>query len=202
MTALIESKPEDFEPFKIEELNKYRTRCGYTEVPRKLRAEPTITATFHPVTVRKIVRSDIKRGISAVVYTNVKSSRPWLGIIQETSERSVNIHWLKKEKSKYVPHFLSNGAPDQSEIPIESIMFVDILLNLSPLVDDNGPFALEQDLKLQIMSAYKDQDEDIPIGEEDSVNPFSSVVDEFSDCQENYFPQTKRKFISVQNPFK
>ena len=65
----------------------------------------------------------------------------------------IKVEWLRKEKKEFV----LNSPPQFSVLDIDSIMFCDILRNIS---DGNrgGPYSLDVESKRQIMTAYKERD--------------------------------------------
>ena len=54
---------------------------------------------------------------------------------------------------------METGEPHISDIPVESVMVSDVLVNLSPVADEDGPFSLDADMKNEIMKEYKTTDD-------------------------------------------
>jgi hypothetical protein len=71
---------------------------------------------------------------------------------------SVTIQWLKKEKQNYVLHKKADGSPYLSSVAVESIMFSDVLENLSLNNDREGPYVMQNFVKSEITNAYKEHD--------------------------------------------
>ena len=92
--------------------------------------------------------------------------------MKEVKDDEVKVHWLKKERKLYKPHMRADGSPFISVVPFESIMFADILLNTSSILDVNGPYMMENDVLKQILEEYETRDE--------SINVLSEVQPEFS----------------------
>ena len=116
---------------------------------------------------------------SVVVYTRTKCDRPWIGIIVKVTDESLTLHWLKKERrNMYYLLNLLDGSPSLSEVPVESVMFVDVLQNLSGLLDRSGPYSIDSDMKRQIMDEYKKKDSALQCSNvEQNKNDFN-VLDE------------------------
>ena len=126
---------------------------------RSIRTDPSLTAVFHPVQVDKLDLTKIKTGDTVVLYTKVKNSRPWTAVVLKVDAETLTVHWLRKRKSQYEMEFNSDGSPHSSQVPTESVMFVDALLNSSTLLNSAGPYSLDEDMKRQIMTEYRSRDE-------------------------------------------
>jgi hypothetical protein len=103
---------------------------------------------------------DLKQSVSLVFYTQTKKWRPWIGLFDSLSEDkcSVTVQWLRREKQNYVLHTKSDGSPYLSSVSVESIMFSDVLENLSLVNDKSGPYVMQNFVKQEITNAYKDRD--------------------------------------------
>ena len=62
--------------------------------------------------------------------------RPWVAIVIEIKNGMVKVQWLKKDGPTYVPHIFG-GKPYISDVPEESIMFSNVLENISATLDSN-----------------------------------------------------------------
>ena len=118
-----------------------------------------LKATFFELENSASLASELEKGDILVIFSKEKNSRPWIAtyIGRSISEGSVKVQWMKKEKSNYVLDN-RNGQPYTSEVPEESIMFSNVLDNVSPTGDKNGPFTLSPYMKRQILNAYKEKD--------------------------------------------
>ena len=148
---LIESRPPNFEAFNLGDLKKYRKRIGCVSTLSGPKVNPVITAVFHPITVGALDPNTIQKDATVILYATVKSSRPWAAIVIEVKETTLLVHWLKKEKKFFTPEFNADGSPRTSEVPVEAVMFADALLNSSNILDVNGPYTLDPDMRRQIM---------------------------------------------------
>ena len=128
--------PEQFLPFKLDKLLKYKKVTGHVTLKETNPSwtAPALTAVFHPVAIKSFNPLNVEVGHTVVVYTEVKSSRPWIGIVKAIEENGVSVHWLKKNRNLYESHNHSDGSPYISQVPMESLMFLDILVNNSPLL--------------------------------------------------------------------
>ena len=77
ITALIEMKPENFEPFDLKLLKKQGGQRSSINIDRLKKRDATITAVFHPPSLLQMRLSDLKVGSSVAVYSSVKTARPW-----------------------------------------------------------------------------------------------------------------------------
>ena len=71
------------------------------------------------------------------------------------------VQWLRKYKDQYVLHFNADGSPYVSSVPVESIMFMDVLENSSSENKRDGPYLLDKVVRQEVMNAYKERDEHI-----------------------------------------
>ena len=99
---------------------------------------------------------------TVVFYSETKHNRPWIGLFIELlvvdDNMKVKVEWLKKERNNYVIHRADDGTPYYSVLECETIMFCDVLNNISPISDRTGPYAIDRDTKKQIMDAYNERD--------------------------------------------
>ena len=164
---LIELKEEDFNPFDLHQLRPQ-------ELPNQLNGQVVqlaqtrskklaLSATFYPMDFRSFSDSDLKRDVSIVLYTASRKSRPWIGLIVDISEdkNDISVQWVKKDRDKYRLHVNADGSPYISSVPYASIMFSDVLLNMSKNGDRNGPYSLDDTIRKEIFKAYKDRDDTI-----------------------------------------
>ena len=98
----------------------------------------------------------------------------------------------------YQLEFLTDGSADVGNVPIDSIMFVDVLQNLSSIMDTGGPYKLELDVKKQILSEYKSRDLAFSGGIDSNLH----VNDELLPMDQSEYRCKKRKraMVSVLNP--
>ena len=121
--------------------------------------EASLTAIFYQPEIKPFSSGNLVKDCSLVFYTHTKTTRPWIGLFVETVEECgsdtvlIKVEWLRKEKKEFV----INTPPQFSVLDIDSIMFCDILRNIS---DGNrgGPYSLDVESKRQIMTAYKERD--------------------------------------------
>ena len=120
----------------------------------------SISATFYPLEASDVQVSSLQKNTSLVFYTKVKKSRPWIGLLESWNEdqRLVTVQWLKKDKQKFKLHINGDGSPYLSSLEVESIMFADVLQNLSESKSREGPYTLDSYIKQEIVNAYKERD--------------------------------------------
>ena len=83
----------------------------------------------------------------------------WELLYVSEDKSTVSVQWVKKVKDKYILHENSDSSPYISSVPYESIMFTDVLRNISETGERNGPYVLDGTVRQEIMKAYKDRDE-------------------------------------------
>ena len=159
---LDESRFEGFDVFQLVSNSErsgvlseaFQSRIG-NDTKRK---EASLTAMFYPPEIKTFDVSDLSRNCSLVFYTHTKSSRPWIGLFKELKEDEtgvqIKVEWLKRQKNVYV---IDVDVP-YSVLDIDSVMFCDILKNISESGNKKGPYVLETETKKKIMSAYGERD--------------------------------------------
>lgn len=123
--------------------------------------EPSLTATFYPLEMNEFHVEDLITDCSLVMYTLTKVSRPWIGLYVGRSKKEpskICVQWLKKDKKFYVLESLNNGSPYISDVEVESIMFSNVLSNVSRSNDRKGPYVLSREAKKLIQDAYIERD--------------------------------------------
>ena len=164
---LISLKESDFRPFDIKMLKKQPPPDSSDAIHRKVSTmQPStskpaaMTATFYPMEFTSFSVLDLKPGVSIVFYSEIKKSRPWVGLFVSLSEDecSLTVHWLRKDKLNYVLHNKPDGTPYLSSVSVESIMFSDVLENLSLDSDRAGPYKMQNSVKSEITNAYRERD--------------------------------------------
>jgi hypothetical protein len=166
ITFLIELKEADFTPFDLRVLKKQPPSAPNKDLAEAIVRVPstsktvTMSATFYPMELSSFSVLDLKQDVSLVFYSETKKWRPWIGLFDRLSEDqcSVTIQWLKKEKQNYVLHKKADGSPYLSSVAVESIMFSDVLENLSLNNDREGPYVMQNFVKSEITNAYKERD--------------------------------------------
>ena len=164
---LIQLKERNFEAFDFHRLKCQPSPVAVPDHSQLLQSKSSVdenvsvTATFYPMDMSKLSAMDLKKDVSLVLYTETKKWRPWVCLFDELSEDglSVTVQWLKKENQKYVLHLNRDGSPYLSLVPNESIMFADVLENLSPVDAREGPYKLSNFVKQEIVKAYEEQDQ-------------------------------------------
>ena len=162
---LINLKEEAFTPFNFHLLRPQVAPSKCSDLALDSVQSPSrnvaLSATFYPMEFSSFSESDLKRDISLVLYTVSKRYRPWIGLMTELSEdkSTVSVQWVKKVKDKYILHENSDSSPYISSVPYESIMFTDVLRNISETGERHGPYVLDGAVRQEIMKAYKDRDE-------------------------------------------
>ena len=101
---------------------------------------------------------DLTRGDTLSFYCLTKKSRPWLALYLKKDGEDLTVQWLKKSRNCYIPEVLNDGSAYTSVVSYESIMLTGVLVNMSPSLDWNGPYKMENHMKLQITEAYKERD--------------------------------------------
>ena len=100
--------------------------------------------------------SEIKVDMDVVIFTHVKSSRPWLGRVVSVSqkEKEFTIRWfLRKQKSRVFFAADKNGKPYTSRVSSDSVM----LWNFSENRSDNS-FEVSKEWISKIMKVYEEHD--------------------------------------------
>ena len=125
--------------------------------------EAALTAIFYPPEMKTFSVDDLFDNCSVVFYTLTRMTRPWIGLfigLIEEGESSVKIkvEWLKKDKKYYVLDSTPDGAPYYSTIGLESVMFSNVLRNISPKEERSGPYILDKETKKSIDKAYNELD--------------------------------------------
>ena len=122
----------------------------------------SLKATFYDLDESEGIVGDLEKDDSVVIYTKIINSRPWLGLfIQRPDEFTVEIQWLKRFKTTYVPHLNKDGSHYISSVPSDAIMFSNILENTSPSRSRDGPYKLSANIKRQVFDAYQERDNSI-----------------------------------------
>ena len=118
----------------------------------------SVTATFYPLDMSTLSAMDLKKDVSLVLYTETKKWRPWVCLFVELSEDglSVTVQWVKKENQKHVLHLNRDGSPYLSSVPVDSIMFADVIENLSPEDAREGLYKVSNFVKQEIDEAYEE----------------------------------------------
>ena len=163
---LINLDEKEFTPFNLHQLKPHVAHKSRENVLQPVDDDYTrknLLATFYPIEFASLSALDLKRDTSLNVYTASKKSRPWTGLLIKVSEdkSSVSIQWAKKVKHEYLLHDYDDEKPYISSVPFESIIFTDGLQNMSQDGNRNGPYKLDDMMKKEIMSAYRDRDENI-----------------------------------------
>ena len=168
MLMLIDLSQNSFEPLIFEDLKPQqilpvRRKDSVEESDFQSREKDvSVKATFYPLELQDFRACELKKGVNLVIYSSSKTSRPWMGVFLSLSDDAnvIELQWLKKEKSRqnqYVLHF--NGKePYVSLVPVKSVMFSNVLENLSPSDGMEGPYRLSKTTKISIEKAYQDQD--------------------------------------------
>ena len=166
---LIDLKESNFEPFDFQQLNAQsppvNVPLGSLDLLPGLSSSRAVavTATFYPVDMSRLSALDLQRDTSLVFYSETKRWRPWTGLFVELSDdgASVTVQWVKKEKQKFILHLNRDGSPYLSSVPVQSIMFADVLENLSPENIRDGPYKMQSFVKSEIDKAYEERDRNL-----------------------------------------
>ena len=160
--------PKNFKSFNIKKL-KPQTPSEEEETRREnikrfpSRREAALTATFFPTEMGSFSAEDLKADVSVVFYTNVKKSRPWIGLFQGLSSdtdgnSTIEVQWLYQHKKQYFLSLNQDGSAYTSKLELESIMFSDVLSNISATGERTGPYVMDVDTVREIKNAYEDRD--------------------------------------------
>ena len=160
---LIGLKESYFQAFDISKLDVVASNMEVPTVPIEVPTkEPTLTATFYPIEMKDFDLSDLVKDCSVVFYTRTKVSRPWIGLFVELvidgTSTKVKVQWLRKDKKFFVLDTTGDGSPYISVLELESVMFTDVLRNVSYRGDRIGPYLLDRETKKHICDAYTEQD--------------------------------------------
>lgn len=166
---LIGSKPESFKPFDFNKLKPQVPGVEEETIREKIqrcpsRREAALTATFFPTEMSSFSVEDLEVDMSLVFYTNKKTSRPWIGLFQglcqdKNDNTEVEVQWLERERRHFSLALNDDGSPYLSRLEIETIMFSDVLTNISPAGERSGPYVLDGDTIKEIKSAYAERDQ-------------------------------------------
>ena len=119
---------------------------------------PVLRATFFDVENSSSIVNDLEEDDTVVFYTDQISSRPWIGLCISCDNKNVEVQWLQKRKNQYVPQLNSDNSKYTSLLSVETVMFSNVLENVSEKGDRNGPYKLSAHMKRQIVSAYHERD--------------------------------------------
>ena len=163
---LIDLKEADFTPFDLRLLKQQPPITINEELTKAISRQPStskkvaMSATFYPMELSSFSVLDLKQNVSLVFYTQQKKWRPWIGLYHSLSEDqcSITVQWLRKDKQNYVLHNNADGSPYLSAVSVQSIMFSDVMENLSLSNDRCGPYVMQAFVKQEIIKAYKDRD--------------------------------------------
>ena len=162
-------KPEDFVPFNFKKLRQQVPSLEEETIRENIRRYPSqreaaLTATFYPTEMSSFSVEDLQVDTSLVFYTNVRKSRPWVGLFQglcdnEDGNLEVEVQWLTRVKKHFHLAVNDDGTPYNSRLEIETIMFSDILTNTCSAGNRDGPYIMEPDTIKEIKSAYLERDD-------------------------------------------
>ena len=170
ISFLIKVKPSDYEAFQVSTLKTDVGRSvaedGLTR-QRSVRKVAAITATFYPLEFSAFSAENLEKDTTVVFYSETKRWRPWIGLfielLEEEDTMKIKVEWLKKSKTQFVLNSHENGSPYYSVVDCDSIMFCDVLINVSPNSDRAGPYTMDKDTRKQIMEAYEERDLNLKI---------------------------------------
>ena len=161
-------KSEDFLPFDFKKLKPQTPSCEENTIVENIqrcssRREAALTATFYPSEMSSFSVEDLQLDVSIVFYTNVKRSRPWVGLFQglcntQDGNLEVEVQWLNREKKQFLLALNEDGTSYTSRLEIETIMFSDVLTNISSTGDRGGPYIMDAETVKEIKSAYDERD--------------------------------------------
>ena len=165
ISFLVNLEESQFEGFDVFQLVSDSQRSGVLSETFESRIEKdtrrkeaSLTAMFYPQEIKTFDVSDLVMNCSLVFFTHIKSSRPWIGLFKELKEEDtgvqIKVQWLKKQKNVFV---LDVDVP-HSVLDINSVMFCDVLKNISESGNKKGPYVLEAETKKNIMDAYVERD--------------------------------------------
>ena len=166
---LVELKESKFESFDFQKL---KPQPPVVSVPDRSSLLPrnssedrnvAVTATFYPMDMSRLSVLDLQKDVSLVLYSKSKKWRPWVGLFVELSDDGVDVtvQWIKKENQSYILHVNRDGSPYLSSVPVESIMFADVLENMSPTDNRKGPYRMQNFVKAEILKSYEEQDQNL-----------------------------------------
>ena len=166
---LMKCKPANFQPFDLTIFKSQAPRKDNETVIDNIQRcsssrQVALTATFYPNEISSFSVEDLKQDVSVVFYTTVKRSRPWIGLYMgltndEQGSSWVEVQWLTREKKKFLLDLNEDGSPYLSKLPLESIMFTDVLQNMSPAGERSGPYEIDPETVTEIKLAYAERDE-------------------------------------------
>ena len=159
-------KETNFTAFDIKMLKSQPCIVLETEQAAAMIRQPStssgvaLTATFYPMELTSFSVLDLTADVSLVFYSEMKKWRPWIGLFVSLIEdgSSVMVQWLRKEKQNYVLHNKADGTPYLSSVTLESVMFSDVVENMSVNNDREGPYKMQNCVKSEIMKAYTERD--------------------------------------------
>ena len=166
---LIDLKESNFMPFDLKKLKPLPPPESVPDRSVLLQGKSAedrnvaVTASFYPLDMSRFSATDLQKDSSLVFYSETKKWRPWIGLLVELCEDglSVTVQWVKREKQNFVLHFHRDGSPYLSSVPVESIMFADVLENLSTNDCREGPYIMQNLVKTEIIKAYEERDQNL-----------------------------------------
>ena len=165
---LIDLKESSFQAFDFQTLKPQTPPASIQVASRHLPSlsqerNVAVTATFYPIDMSRLTVLDLKKDTSLVLYTVTKKWRPWIGLYVELSDDGnyVTVQWVKKEKQNYILHLKNDGSPYLSSVPVQSIMFADVLENLCLEDSREGPYKMLNFVKSEIANAYIERDKNL-----------------------------------------
>jgi hypothetical protein len=169
ISYLIQLKESQFQAFDIFKLvsddqnDEDRSTNFLSRVGKLMKKkEATLTATFYPPEIKSFSVSSLVKDCSVVFYTQMKTTRPWIGLFIELIEDrelvKIKVEWLKKEKKYYVLEKKSDGTPYYSVLDLNTVMYSNVLRNVSYSGHRKGPYELDVQTKKEIQKSYVERD--------------------------------------------
>ena len=114
--------------------------------------------TFYPdIVLDGNLQSDAKVGLDVIIYTQAKSSRPWVGVIKSISEdgQTYRIHWYKRAPGGGIRYKkdMRAGEPYLSDVEAASVMLYSVADHLN-----NGDLDLSEWIE-KIITTYNEHDD-------------------------------------------
>ena len=164
LIQLEESQFEAFDVFKfVSSIQRQDLSDNFQRrMEKEITKEATLTATFYAPEIKGFSVSDLFQDCSVVFYTASRKTRPWVGLFVELIKNrdsvQIKVEWLIKKEKYFVLDSKPDGSVYYSLLDIETVMFVDVLRNISYSSNRKGPYILDPETKKQIFKEYTERD--------------------------------------------
>ena len=165
ITSLVDNDASQFDNLNLEllkdDVEVSKKNPTVMNELKKTGAKVTLQATFYDIEDSVGIVNELEQHDTVVVYTNEQQSRPWIGLFEKHIDGgTVEVHWLKKFRNSFIPHYKKDGSAYKSEVPSDAIMFSNVMENSDTDSCKSGPWKLPSGMRRQILAAYDERDKD------------------------------------------